>query len=165
MLKKNYTVNIEPDDGYYIKSVTVDGQPVPHNGNKFTVKPSELDKIEVDSQPYKNVILARPDSKVIGKLTHLKTGDTVTLFVRPQKGYALDVIVVNNEEVHPKNGIVRFTVGDNDPTVIIACDEIEEIVQQKKAKEHKIVGAVLLTAATVSLVGVGMLLANNKKAD
>lgn len=119
------TLTVTPEEGYRVVAVTVNGSPVTvTNGAASFVMPAEeatvtavFELIPPDAQDYSVTVGTVENGTVVADKTAAKEGETVTLTVSADSGYAFEELLVNGEPVAVTGGTASFTMPASDVTV------------------------------------------------
>lgn len=127
-----------PEAGHCIRQVLVDGQPVPFEGNSYTLRGVRADcTVEarfapVDQEEDEHVLLITtgPHGYVTPGTVTIPHGEDVTLFFYPDPGYEVDRVLINDEESDP----VEYTVFGICYTIPAMTEDLTVDVTFRKAE-------------------------------
>ena len=109
------TLTVTPDEGYQVKSVTLNGTTVELTNGKytFTITEDSVFAVEFEEIPAGNVMLtitSGEGGKVTPGTTSYPVGTEVTLTVTPDEGYIVKSVTLNGNAVELTNGTYTFTI-------------------------------------------------------
>ena len=129
------TLTITPNTNYELETLTVDGEAVTvENGSYTFAMPANDVTIEatfvLTEEPvetYDIIIGSVENGTVTADKQTAAEGETVTLTITPDKGYAIDSVQVNSKAITATAGVYSFTMPGEDAevTVIFRKNDVE----------------------------------------
>lgn len=112
------TLTVTPDEGYLVKSVTLNGTAVELTNGKYTfiITEDSVFAVEFEEIPAGNKVLTvkcGEGGKVIPGTASYAEGTEVTLTVTPDTGYQVRSVTLNGSPVRLTNGKYTFTITEN----------------------------------------------------
>ena len=124
----NAEFTVTPDEGYYIKSVTVDGNAVKLTDNKYTfnnITEEHTLAVKFEAIPkYKITVTTEGSGKVTPVTSEFYEGSSAEFTVTPDKGYYIKSVTVDGNAVELTDNKYTFNNITEEHTLSVVFDKI-----------------------------------------